>query len=78
MSFCFWLDRGKTLALCCAVLLFGKPVPIPAFARTGFLQKHTRLLQFHQVHHADVAIDVTTAIRFHPVEIELPVFWKMV
>ena len=29
------------------------------------------LWRLHQVHHADVDIDVTTAIRFHPVEIAL-------
>jgi sterol desaturase/sphingolipid hydroxylase (fatty acid hydroxylase superfamily) len=33
---------------------------------------------FHQVHHADRDIDVTTAIRFHPVEIALSMLYKMV
>jgi sterol desaturase/sphingolipid hydroxylase (fatty acid hydroxylase superfamily) len=36
------------------------------------------LWRLHQVHHADRDIDVTTAIRFHPVEIGLSVLWKMV
>jgi sterol desaturase/sphingolipid hydroxylase (fatty acid hydroxylase superfamily) len=34
--------------------------------------------RLHQVHHADRDIDVTTAIRFHPVEIALSMLWKIV
>lgn len=33
--------------------------------------------RLHQVHHADRDIDVTTAIRFHPVEIALSMLWKI-
>ena len=36
------------------------------------------LWQFHQVHHSDVDIDVTTAIRFHPIEIALSMLYKIV
>ena len=36
------------------------------------------LWRLHQVHHADRDIDVTTAIRFHPIEIGLSMLWKMV
>ena len=36
------------------------------------------LWRVHQVHHADVDIDVTTAVRFHPLEIAVSVLWKMV
>lgn len=36
------------------------------------------LWRLHKVHHADVDIDVTTAIRFHPVEIGLSMLWKIV
>jgi len=35
------------------------------------------LWRLHQVHHADVDIDVTTAIRFHPVEIGLSMLLKI-
>lgn len=35
------------------------------------------LWRLHQVHHADVDIDVTTAIRFHPVEIALSMVLKI-
>ena len=34
--------------------------------------------QLHKVHHADRDIDVTTGIRFHPVEIMLSMLWKVV
>lgn len=36
------------------------------------------LWRLHQVHHADRDIDVTTALRFHPVEIGLSMLWKIV
>ena len=34
--------------------------------------------RLHQVHHADRDIDVTSALRFHPVEIALSMLWKIV
>ncbi|MEM7281012.1 MAG: sterol desaturase family protein [Pseudomonadota bacterium] len=36
------------------------------------------LWRLHQVHHADRDIDVTTGVRFHPVEIVLSMFYKVV
>ncbi len=36
------------------------------------------LWRLHRMHHADVDIDVTTAIRFHPIEIALSMLWKIV
>ncbi|MFM9940909.1 MAG: sterol desaturase family protein [Hyphomicrobiaceae bacterium] len=35
------------------------------------------LWRLHQVHHADIDFDVTTAIRFHPIEIGLSMLWKI-
>ncbi|QYX56729.1 sterol desaturase family protein [Roseovarius sp. SCSIO 43702] len=35
------------------------------------------LWRLHRVHHADRDFDVTTAIRFHPVEIALSMLWKI-
>lgn len=40
--------------------------------------KMPALWRLHQVHHADRDIDVTTALRFHPVEIGLSMLWKIV
>jgi sterol desaturase/sphingolipid hydroxylase (fatty acid hydroxylase superfamily) len=36
------------------------------------------LWRLHQVHHADRDIDVTTGVRFHPIEIGLSMLWKIV
>lgn len=36
------------------------------------------LWSVHRMHHADVDIDVSTALRFHPIEIVLSMIWKMV
>jgi sterol desaturase/sphingolipid hydroxylase (fatty acid hydroxylase superfamily) len=32
----------------------------------------------HRMHHSDVDIDVSTAIRFHPIEILLSMLWKII
>ena len=34
------------------------------------------LWRIHRMHHADNGFDVTTALRFHPIEIVLSMFWK--
>lgn len=34
------------------------------------------LWRIHRVHHADQAVDVTTGLRFHPLEILLSMLWK--
>ena len=36
------------------------------------------LWQFHKVHHSDVEYDVTTALRFHPIEIIISMLWKII
>ncbi len=36
------------------------------------------LWRLHKVHHTDVDFDVTTAVRFHPVEIALSMVWKII
>ena len=33
--------------------------------------------RLHEVHHADRDVDVTTAVRFHPIEIALSMLWKI-
>ncbi len=35
------------------------------------------LWRLHKVHHADRDIDVSTAVRFHPIEIALSMVWKI-
>jgi sterol desaturase/sphingolipid hydroxylase (fatty acid hydroxylase superfamily) len=34
------------------------------------------LWRIHRMHHADTGFDLTTALRFHPLEIILSMFWK--
>ena len=34
------------------------------------------LWRLHRIHHADPVVDVTTAVRFHPLEIALSLAWK--
>lgn len=36
------------------------------------------LWKVHRMHHSDIDMDVTTAIRFHPIEILLSMLWKVV
>ncbi|MBW3097468.1 sterol desaturase family protein [Pseudohoeflea coraliihabitans] len=38
--------------------------------------KWSLLWRIHQMHHADTGIDLTTALRFHPLEIVLSMVWK--
>lgn len=42
------------------------------------LHKISLLWRLHKVHHSDRDIDVTTAVRFHPIEIALSMLWKIV
>ena len=35
------------------------------------------LWRLHRMHHADLDIDVSTALRFHPIEIGLSMLWKI-
>ncbi len=34
------------------------------------------LWRIHRMHHSDIGFDLTTALRFHPLEIVLSMFWK--
>lgn len=38
--------------------------------------KFSLLWRIHRMHHADQGFDLTTALRFHPLEIVLSMFWK--
>ncbi len=40
--------------------------------------KMTLFWRLHQMHHADPDIDVSTGIRFHPIEIAISMLWKVV
>lgn len=64
-------------------------VPAPIAAVAGFLlldlavylqhvasHRYGVFWRLHEVHHADLEVDLTTGIRFHPLEILLSLLWK--
>lgn len=40
--------------------------------------KWSLLWRLHQIHHTDIEIDATTAVRFHPLEIMVSMFYKVI
>ncbi|MEC9346668.1 MAG: sterol desaturase family protein [Pseudomonadota bacterium] len=60
-------------ALVAGLLLFDLAV----WAQHVASHKVPLLWRLHRVHHADLDVDVTTALRFHPVEIVLSMAWKL-
>jgi sterol desaturase/sphingolipid hydroxylase (fatty acid hydroxylase superfamily) len=67
------LDLPLWLAVLLTVLIFDFAI----WAQHLITHKVPFLWRFHRVHHADRDIDVTTAIRFHPVEIALSMLLKI-
>ncbi len=67
------LDLPLWLAIIVTVLIFDFSI----WAQHLITHKVPILWRFHRVHHADRDIDVTTAIRFHPVEIALSMLLKI-
>ncbi len=63
-------------------LLFNVFITVVIFALLIYIQhvvfhKVKLLWNIHRVHHSDLAFDVTTGIRFHPFEIVLSMFYKL-
>lgn len=69
-----WVGWPVWLEILAAIIVLDLAVWIQHWAAHRF----PILWRLHQVHHADVDIDVTTAIRFHPIEIALSMLWKIV
>ncbi|MDU8928425.1 sterol desaturase family protein [Alisedimentitalea sp. MJ-SS2] len=67
------LDWPIWIEITAAVLFFDFAI----WAQHLITHKIPILWRLHQVHHADRDIDVTTAIRFHPVEIALSMLLKI-
>ena len=63
----FWATVGALVILDFAIYWQHR-----AFHRVGWLWR------LHRVHHADPELDVTTGVRFHPVEYLLSALWKAV
>lgn len=47
------------------------------YAQHVLMHKWPLLWRLHQVHHTDLEFDVTTAVRFHPLEIVLSMLYKV-
>jgi sterol desaturase/sphingolipid hydroxylase (fatty acid hydroxylase superfamily) len=68
------VEVPEALAIAMCLLLFDLAIYVQhvVFHRVGWLWR------LHRVHHSDLDFDVTTAVRFHPVEIMLSMLIKMV
>jgi sterol desaturase/sphingolipid hydroxylase (fatty acid hydroxylase superfamily) len=66
------LPLPSVLQFVIAVLLFD----VVIYAQHVLFHAVPMLWRLHRVHHADVAFDVTTALRFHPLEILLSMLIK--
>jgi len=67
------LDWPGWLEILAAILI----LDLAIWAQHLITHKVPILWRLHRVHHADVDMDVTTAIRFHPVEIGLSMAFKI-
>tara|TARA_R110002126_G_scaffold266704_1_gene410045 strand:+ start:528 stop:1322 length:795 start_codon:yes stop_codon:yes gene_type:complete len=67
------LDWPAWVEITLAVLIFDLAI----WAQHLVTHKVPLLWRLHRVHHADVDMDVTTAIRFHPLEIALSMLLKI-
>ncbi len=69
-----WLALPAWIEIIAAIVILDFAIWLQHFASHMI----PMIWQMHQVHHADIDIDVTTAIRFHPVEIAMSMLYKMV
>ncbi len=69
-----WLDMPHVWAVILTVILLDGAI----YAQHVLFHAVPLLWRLHMVHHADQDIDVTTGLRFHPVEILLSMLIKMV
>lgn len=67
-----WLGAPFWLSVLLAVLL----LDLAIYLQHVMFHAVPALWRFHRVHHADTDIDVTTGLRFHPVEIVLSMLIK--
>lgn len=51
---------------------------LAVWAQHVLSHKHPGFWRLHRVHHSDPDLDVTTGVRFHPLEIAVSGFWKAV
>jgi sterol desaturase/sphingolipid hydroxylase (fatty acid hydroxylase superfamily) len=66
------VDAAPVVAWGTAVLV----LDLAIWAQHVAMHKVDVLWRLHRVHHADVDVDVTTGVRFHPIEYLLSLGWK--
>jgi sterol desaturase/sphingolipid hydroxylase (fatty acid hydroxylase superfamily) len=69
-----WTDWPQWIEIAIAVVV----LDLAIYGQHVASHKIPMLWALHQMHHSDVDFDVTTAIRFHPIEIALSMLWKIV
>jgi sterol desaturase/sphingolipid hydroxylase (fatty acid hydroxylase superfamily) len=68
-----WLDWPGWLKIILAMIV----LDLAIYGQHVASHKIPLIWRLHKVHHSDVDFDVTTALRFHPVEIALSMLWKI-
>lgn len=68
-----WLDWPFWLEVLIAIVV----LDLAIYAQHVMFHKVPVLWRLHRVHHSDVDFDVTTAVRFHPIEIGLSMLIKI-
>ena len=69
-----WLDVPAWIALPLAIIV----LDLAIYGQHVASHKIPLFWRLHKVHHTDVEFDVTTAVRFHPIEIALSMLWKII
>ena len=72
-----WLNDSTSWPGWTEVLLAMLVLDLAIYFQHVVSHKIPLLWRLHKVHHTDVDFDVTTAVRFHPVEIALSMLWKI-
>ncbi len=68
-----WLDTPPIISgVICFILL-----DLAIYAQHVASHKMSILWRIHKVHHSDIDLDVTSALRFHPIEIILSMLYKI-
>jgi sterol desaturase/sphingolipid hydroxylase (fatty acid hydroxylase superfamily) len=69
-----WLAVPAWLAITATLLI----LDVAIYAQHIVFHKCPLFWRLHQVHHTDLEFDATTAVRFHPLEIMLSMFYKVI
>ena len=67
-----WLNLPNLLAIVCGVIL----LDLAIYTQHYLFHKIEFFWRFHRMHHTDLDFDVTTGIRFHPIEIVISLLIK--